>query len=70
MRRQADSTAAYETTMEGGMDHNPSSLKDDPILVEVHRRAEALAKTVLSIPPKTQRELTGGGEGKAEWSSA
>ena len=33
--------------------------EDDPIPEEVHRSAEALAKAVLGLPPKPQRELVG-----------
>ena len=40
-------------------DQEPPDSKDDPIPEEVHTRAERLAKSVLSLQPKTQRELVG-----------
>ena len=44
-------------------DQEPPDSKDDPIPEEVHTRAERLAKSVLSLRPKTQRELVGEKEG-------
>ena len=38
-------------------DEAPPLTKDDPIPAEVHQHAVALAKAVLRLPPKLQREL-------------
>ena len=44
-------------------DQDPPRPKDDPFPEEVRRRAEALARAVLKLPPRPQQELVGAGEG-------
>ena len=60
-RWHGDRMTSRPNPSEGTIEKQADELtEDDPIPEEVHHRAEALAKAVLRLPPKPQRELAGG----------